>query len=112
MTKDEGKRTVSVKIARHSPARNSSEPRYETYEVECDEYATVLDLLDQIQEQYDSSLAYRYACRIGKCGICTATVNGKTTLTCMTRVGDADEIVVEPPGRQKVLRDLVTERAG
>lgn len=111
MTAEQRKRTVRVRVARQPPENNTS-PRYEVYDVERDEYATVLDLLDQIREECDSSLAYRYACRIGKCGICTAVVNGRTALTCMKRVKDVEEVVVEPPAHQKVLRDLVTERAG
>lgn len=102
-------RTVQLTVVRQESTADT-EPRCETYEVKCDEYATVLDLLDRVREKYDGSLAYRYACRIGKCGICTAVVDGKTALTCMRRVGDTDEIKVEPPARLAVVRDLVTER--
>ncbi len=106
---DAGERTVQLTVVRQESTADA-EPRCETYAVRCDEYATVLDLLDQVREEYDGSLAYRYACRIGKCGICTAVVDGKTALTCMRRVGAADAIKVEPPARQRIVRDLVTER--
>jgi succinate dehydrogenase/fumarate reductase iron-sulfur protein len=105
------KRTIRVQIARQDP-NVDPKPRYEIYAVDCDDYTTVLDLLDQVREDHDSSLAYRYACRIGKCGICTARVDGKNSLTCMKRVGDVEEVVIQPPARQEVLRDLIVKRRG
>jgi succinate dehydrogenase/fumarate reductase-like Fe-S protein len=103
-------RTTRLTVRRHDPAAGGDHD--ETYEVSCSELSTVLDLLNAVRDRYDGTLAYRYACRVGKCGICAATVNGRPALTCMRRVGDAAELRVEAPGGQQILRDLVTLRPG
>src|SRR4051812_2207266 len=49
---------------------------------------TVLDVVTYIQRRLDPSLAYRFACRVGMCGSCAMTVNGKPRWTCRTHVAD------------------------
>ena len=97
---------VRLTVCRQDPSLGSG-LRYETYELECTETSTILDLLNDVRDNHDSTLAYRYACRIGKCDICTAMVNGRFALTCMRQVGDATELVVRARAGRPVLRDLV-----
>ena len=83
-----------------------------TYEAEISEGMVVLDALHQIQKEQAPDLAVRWNCKAGKCGSCSAEVNGRPRLTCMTRMSDlpADRPVrVEPMRTFPVIRDLVTD---
>jgi len=67
--------------------------------------ATLLDLLNEIKETQDSSLAYSSGCRSGVCGSCGVRVNEKEVLACSYKVKDGDK--VEPLKNVEVIRDLV-----
>jgi succinate dehydrogenase iron-sulfur subunit len=72
----------------------------------------VLDAVQQIQSEQANDLAVRWNCKAGKCGSCSAEINGKPRLMCMTRLDElpADEPVsVEPMRAFPHLRDLVTD---
>jgi succinate dehydrogenase / fumarate reductase, iron-sulfur subunit len=72
----------------------------------------VLDALHQIQTEQAPDLAVRWNCKAGKCGSCSAEINGKPRLMCMTRLDElpADEPVsVEPIRAFPHVRDLVTD---
>ena len=49
----------------------------------------VLDAVHQIQAEQANDLAVRWNCKAGKCGSCSAEINGKPRLMCMTRLDDA-----------------------
>lgn len=91
---------------RFDPHANK-EPRYQTYEVPLVEGMSVLDVLDYIYENLDSSLAYydHAACRYGVCGRCTLVVNGRACVACQTPV--TGDITIEPVPKSKIVRDLV-----
>ena len=67
--------------------RGTEQGRYVDYEVPRQTSQTVLDVVTYIQRKLDSTLAYRYACRVGMCGSCAMTVNGVARWTCRTHVG-------------------------
>ena len=72
----------------------------------------VLDALHHIQAHKAPDLAVRWNCKAGKCGSCSAEVNGRPRLTCKTRMDDFpsdDPIVVQPLKSFSVIRDLVTD---
>ncbi|GAC1515725.1 MAG: succinate dehydrogenase/fumarate reductase iron-sulfur subunit [Gemmatimonadaceae bacterium] len=72
----------------------------------------VLDAVTQIQADQASDLAVRWNCKAGKCGSCSAEVNGNPRLMCMTRLSDLDldaPVTVEPMRAFPSLRDLVTD---
>jgi succinate dehydrogenase / fumarate reductase, iron-sulfur subunit len=72
----------------------------------------VLDAIHQIQAEQASDLAVRWNCKAGKCGSCSAEVNGKPRLMCMTRLDMLDlnmPVVVEPMRAFPSIRDLVTD---
>jgi succinate dehydrogenase / fumarate reductase iron-sulfur subunit len=83
------------------------------------EYATevtpgmvVLDAVHQIQAESANDLAVRWNCKAGKCGSCSAEVNGNPRLMCMTRLSDLPldrPVTVEPMRTFPPLRDLVTD---
>ena len=72
----------------------------------------VLDALHYIQGHLAPDLAVRWNCKAGKCGSCSAEVNGRPRLTCKTRM-DAlpagQPITVAPMKSFPVIRDLVTD---
>src|SRR5207302_4938902 len=65
-----------------------------------------------IQAHEAPDLAVRWNCKAGKCGSCSAEVNGRPRLTCKTRL-DAlpldQPITVQPMKSFPVLKDLVTD---
>jgi succinate dehydrogenase / fumarate reductase iron-sulfur subunit len=72
----------------------------------------VLDAVHQIQAEQANDLAVRWNCKAGKCGSCSAEVNGNPRLMCMTRLNQLDltkPITVEPMRAFPPLRDLVTD---
>jgi succinate dehydrogenase / fumarate reductase iron-sulfur subunit len=72
----------------------------------------VLDAIHQIQAESASDLAVRWNCKAGKCGSCSAEINGMPRLMCMTRLSELDlsaAVTVEPMRAFPPLRDLVTD---
>ena len=72
----------------------------------------VLDAVHQIQAEQAPDLACRWNCKAGKCGSCSAEINGKPRLMCMTRLNtlDLDEpVTVEPMRAFPLIKDLVTD---
>ncbi|CFV07517.1 succinate dehydrogenase/fumarate reductase iron-sulfur subunit [Mycobacterium tuberculosis] len=82
------------------------------FTVEVNEGEVVLDVILRLQQTQTPDLAVRWNCKAGKCGSCSAEINGKPRLMCMTRMStfDEDEIVTVTPMRTfPVIRDLVTD---
>ena len=72
----------------------------------------VLDAVLQIQAENANDLAVRWNCKAGKCGSCSAEVNGKPRLMCMTRLDEIDTsepVTVEPMKTFPLIKDLVTD---
>src|SRR5262249_27655223 len=72
----------------------------------------VLDAVHQIQAEHANDLAVRWNCKAGKCGSCSAEVNGQPRLMCMTRLNQLDvskPITIEPMRAFPLIRDLVTD---
>src|SRR5687767_3493419 len=85
---------------------------YEEHQTEVSEGMVVLDAVLQIQADQASDLAVRWNCKAGKCGSCSAEVNGKPRLMCMTRCSDInldEPVTVEPIKTFPHLKDLVTD---
>src|SRR5215216_3513801 len=86
--------------------------KFEAYTAEVGEGMVVLDAVHQIQATQASDLACRWNCKAGKCGSCSAEINGKPRLMCMTRLNELDltqEVTVEPMRAFPPIRDLVTD---
>jgi succinate dehydrogenase / fumarate reductase iron-sulfur subunit len=82
------------------------------YPVEVDDGMVVLDAVHAVQAQQANDLAVRWNCKAGKCGSCSAEINGKPALMCMTRLEDLpteQPITIEPIAAFPVIRDLVTD---
>ena len=72
----------------------------------------VLDALHYVQQHQAADLAVRWNCKAGKCGSCSAEVNGRPRLTCKTRM-DAlplnEPITITPMKSFPLIKDLVTD---
>jgi succinate dehydrogenase / fumarate reductase, iron-sulfur subunit len=82
------------------------------YTVEVNEGEVVLDVIHRLQATQAPDLAVRWNCKAGKCGSCSAEINGKPKLLCMTRMNTfaPDETITVTPMRTfPVIRDLVTD---
>src|SRR5205823_7814754 len=72
----------------------------------------VLDAVNRIQAAQANDLACRWNCKAGKCGSCSAEVNGMPKLMCMTRLSELPlekPVTVEPMKAFPVIKDLVTD---
>jgi succinate dehydrogenase / fumarate reductase, iron-sulfur subunit len=82
------------------------------YEVEVNEGEVVLDVIHRLQATQTPDMAVRWNCKAGKCGSCSAEINGMPKLMCMCRMNTfaEDEVVTVTPMRTfPVIRDLVTD---
>lgn len=104
---------------------------FDTYDVKAMPHMSVLDALFQIQDEQDSTLAFRYSCRGAVCGSCAMLINKKHRLACRTQVSGisgekvlgiakygplakpeiktGNEILVEPLPSMPVIRDLIVD---
>ena len=62
--------------------RGGQEGRYQRFTVPLRGSQTVLAIVTWVQRNADPTLAYRFACRVGMCGSCAMTVNGRPRWTC------------------------------
>jgi succinate dehydrogenase / fumarate reductase, iron-sulfur subunit len=82
------------------------------YTVEVNDGEVVLDIIHRLQATQAGDLAVRWNCKAGKCGSCSAEINGKPRLMCMTRMSTFDPgetVTVTPLRTFPVMRDLVTD---
>lgn len=82
------------------------------FEVPVNEGEVVLDIIHRLQAEQAPDLAVRWNCKAGKCGSCSAEINGRPRLLCMTRMSTfdpADTITITPLRTFPVIRDLVTD---
>ena len=92
--------------------RGEHQGRYETYSVPLRENQTVLDVVTFVQRHLDPTLSYRFACRVGVCGSCAMTVNGRPRWTCRTHVSSVAKrgrLDIGPLENLPIIKDLVTD---
>src|SRR2546425_12773061 len=80
--------------------------------VDADEGMAVLDVIHRLQATQANDLACRWNCKAGKCGSCSAEVNGQPRLLCMTRMNtfpEGEPISVAPIRAFPLIKDLVTD---
>ena len=99
--------TATFRVWRGDPSGGG----FRDYPTGVTEGMVVLDAIHQIQAESASDLAVRWNCKAGKCGSCSAEINGMPRLMCMTRLDELDlsaPVTVEPMRAFPLLRDLVT----
>jgi succinate dehydrogenase / fumarate reductase iron-sulfur subunit len=85
---------------------------FKEYKTEITEGMVVLDAIHDIQATQANDLAVRWNCKAGKCGSCSAEINGKPRLMCMTRMNTLpleEPITVTPIKAFPIMKDLVTD---
>ncbi len=91
---------------------DSRQGGFQDYKTEVTDGMVVLDAVHDIQAQQANDLAVRWNCKAGKCGSCSAEINGMPKLMCMTRMDQLPEdrpVTVEPMRAFPLLRDLVAD---
>ena len=82
------------------------------YTVPVDEGEVVLDAVHHVQAMHAGDLACRWNCKAGKCGSCSAEIDGKPRLMCMSRLNEYEQgatITITPMRTFPVIKDLVTD---
>lgn len=104
---------------------------FDTFEVKTVPHMSVLEVLFKIQDEQDSSLAFRYSCRGAVCGSCAMHINKRQRLACRTQVSEisgervfnltkygalakletktGNEILIEPLPSLPVIKDLIVD---
>ena len=120
-------RVMKFKIKRYNGERSW----FDTFEVKPEPHMSVLEALFRIQDDMDSSLAFRYSCRGAVCGSCAMLINRKQRLACRTQVSEiigeriltispygpvakpeikmGDDILVEPLPNLPLIKDLIVD---
>ncbi|MBV9732181.1 MAG: succinate dehydrogenase/fumarate reductase iron-sulfur subunit [Verrucomicrobia bacterium] len=86
--------------------------KFVDYSTEVSEGMVVLDAVHNIQATQAADLACRWNCKAGKCGSCSAEINGRPKLMCMTRLDELpleEPVTIQPMKAFPVIRDLVTD---
>ncbi len=108
MAVDTAKRTASFRMWRGDIEGGE----FKDYTTEITDGMVVLDAVLQVQAESAGDLAVRWNCKSGKCGSCSAEVNGTPKLMCMTRLDtiNLDEpVIIEPMHTFPMIKDLVTD---
>jgi succinate dehydrogenase / fumarate reductase iron-sulfur subunit len=82
------------------------------YRVEAEEGMVLLDVIHRVQATQASDCAVRWNCKAGKCGSCSAEINGRPGLMCMTQMSlfpAGEPITVAPMKAFPIIRDLVSD---
>lgn len=85
---------------------------YQTFSVPMRDNQTVLDVVTHVQRHLDPTVSYRFACRVGVCGSCAMTVNGRPRWTCRTHVSKVVEngrLEIGPLANLPIIKDLTTD---
>jgi succinate dehydrogenase / fumarate reductase, iron-sulfur subunit len=91
---------------------DASAGAFKDYTTEISSGMVVLDAVHKIQAEQANDLAVRWNCKAGKCGSCSAEINGRPKLMCMTRLNSLpldQPVTVEPMKTFPLLKDLVTD---
>ena len=91
---------------------DSTGGKFVDYTTEVESGMVVLDVVHRIQATQANDLAVRWNCKAGKCGVCSAEINGKPRLMCMTRMSQIpldQPVTVEPMHTFPKIKDLVTD---
>ena len=100
---------ATFKVWRTHPGGDGT---FQTFKTAVTDGMVVLDVVHKIQAEQAPDLAVRWNCKAGKCGSCSAEINGNPRLMCMTRMNELDlstPVTVEPMRAFPAIRDLVTD---
>ncbi len=93
------KKEIKVRIYRYDPEKNIE--YYQIFKIPKE--MKVIDIIEYINKKYNTNIAIRYYCKIGKCRACYVLLNNKLVLSCQTFV--TEDSIIKP--YKKAIRDLV-----
>jgi len=100
-------RILELEVMRYDPEKDTR-PWFQSYTVPCESDWAILDAINYIKENLDTTLSYRWSCHMMVCGSCGMMINGEPSLTCKTFIRDLpDKVRVEPLENFPIERDLV-----
>ncbi|MCP4599316.1 MAG: succinate dehydrogenase/fumarate reductase iron-sulfur subunit [Proteobacteria bacterium] len=99
---------ITISVRRYNP-ETDPKPTWVEYLVPAEKGTTVMESLQYIYENTDSTLAFRQGCRHNSCGLCALMVNDKPKMACSAKV--KDHMKIAPLLGMTVIRDLVTDRS-
>lgn len=103
----------TFRIQRNTPRGDGNmQTRWQEYQLELEETATVLTALEEIKGHKDGTLTFRQSCRSAICGSCAMKISGRTRLACKTHISKVAEdgvIEIAPQANQPVLKDLAVD---
>jgi succinate dehydrogenase / fumarate reductase iron-sulfur subunit len=85
---------------------------FRDYTIEISSGMVVLDAVHRIQAEQANDMAVRWNCKAGKCGSCSAEINGQPKLMCMTRLNSLpleEPVTIQPMKAFPSIKDLVTD---
>ena len=100
--------TINVEILRYRPEIDEA-PFKQLFTVPYNADLSVLETLQHIKDHLDSTVSFRWSCRMAICGSCGMMVNGVPKLGCKTFLRDyyPNTISLEPLANFPIERDLV-----
>ncbi|MEE9464381.1 MAG: succinate dehydrogenase iron-sulfur subunit [Candidatus Neomarinimicrobiota bacterium] len=100
---------ITVEIYRYDP--ESGESRFDSFIKEADPTDRVLDVLMDIKDHDDGTIAFRRSCNHGVCGSDAVQINGLNRLACQVLIKDlkSNRMRLEPIKGLRVLRDLIVD---
>jgi succinate dehydrogenase / fumarate reductase iron-sulfur subunit len=100
----------TFRILRFDPVQDEC-PYFQDFLYETREKKSLFEVLIDIRNEQDSTLAFRYSCREAICGSCAMVINGKFDLACRTMVESLNSslIVVEPLPSLEIQKDLAVD---
>jgi len=109
-TESTGTKDIVFVVRRYNPETDGA-PHNKEYTVRVEPGMTVLDGLHEIKNYQDSTLAWRFSCRMGVCGSCAMLINGKAMLACNTQILHLTDrvLTVGPLPNFDIVRDLVPD---
>ena len=102
---------ITMKIYRFNP-ETEKEPHYDTFTLEANPNDRILDCLNKIRWEQDSTLTYRMSCAHGICGSDAININRIPSLACQKLMKDYDstqELLIEPLKFFPVIKDLIVD---
>ncbi|MBI2317092.1 MAG: succinate dehydrogenase/fumarate reductase iron-sulfur subunit [Betaproteobacteria bacterium] len=104
----ENERIIEIEVLRYRPEQDK-EPFWQSFKVPFTDDMSVLQGLARIKDEFDSSLSYRWSCRMAICGSCGMMVNGVPKLACRTFLRNfyPGKLRVGPLEHFPIERDLV-----
>jgi succinate dehydrogenase / fumarate reductase iron-sulfur subunit len=105
---EHGETKVTLRVFRGDRERGE----HRDYPVQVGHGMVVLDAVHRLQATLAPDLAVRWNCKAGKCGSCSAEVNGRPRLMCKVRLDELPmdrPITLSPLRTFPVLKDLVTD---